>query len=122
MGPMAKVCKSGKPITPNQSQLKAEPATYATQASATPGIASFHVNGLKVYPAPTINAPFLKLNGQAMLTALSELGADISVAGLDVVKQLRDHRDNLLPSHIRPRTLSRHRMYPIGKLPVKIKN
>ena len=43
----------------------------------------------------------------------------MSLIGVDIIK-LGDHKDNLLPSHITPRTVSGHEMSPIGKLPVKI--
>ena len=78
------------------------------------------MNGIRFEPAPTIKAHLSTPNGSALLTALPDSGADVSVAGLNAIEQLRDHKDNFLPSQVTPRTVSGHRMYPIGKLPVKI--
>ena len=52
--------------------------------------------------------------------ALPDSGADISVAGLRAVQQLGDHKDNLLPSGITPKTVGGHRMSPVGRLPLNI--
>ena len=116
VGHLAKVCKSRKPATSNTAIQNPEPATNAILVQTTP----FTVKGLKVEPAPTIKAYFSTPNGSALLTALPDSGADVSVAGIDIIKQLGDHKDNLLPSHITPRTVSGHKMSPIGKLPVDI--
>ena len=120
VGHLAKVCKSRKPAAPSPAQPTVEPSTNAVQASTTPSLTSFTVNGITFEPAPTIKAHLSTPNGSALLTALPDSGADVSVAGLNVIEQLSDHKDNLLPSQVTPRTVSGHRMYPIGKLPVKI--
>ena len=118
VGHLAKVCKSRKPAAPSPAHQAVAPATNAVRASITPSLRSFTVNGLRFEPAPTIKAHLSTPNGSALLTALPDSGADVSVAGLNVIKQLGDHKNNRLPSPVTPRTVSGHRMYPIGKLPV----
>ena len=44
-----------------------------------------------------------------------------SVTGQSIIRSLRDHPDNLLPSQVTPRTINGQKMTPTGKLPVQIK-
>ena len=42
------------------------------------------------------------------------------MAGLHALQQLGDHKDNLLPSGITPKTISGHKLLPVGRLPINI--
>ncbi len=77
-------------------------------------------NTKHVEPAPTIEVHVSNPNGSAFTQALPDSGANISIAGVGIVELLGDHKDNLLPSQITPKTVSSHRMTPIGRLPVTI--
>ena len=117
-GHFAKVCRSRKlasaPPQPgteaSTNAVRIFPISIKTSASIDPSIK----------PAPTIQAHFSTPNGSATLTALPDSGADLSVAGPSIIMTLGDHMSNLLPSQITPRTVSGHKMPPLGKLPVKI--
>ena len=60
------------------------------------------------------------LNGQAMVEALPDSGADICVGGAALLHQLNEHPANLLPSTITPRAVNGTTMKPVGKLPVTL--
>jgi hypothetical protein len=71
-------------------------------------------------PAPTITIHISSLNGNAELPALPDSGADISVAGKNILTHLGEHEDNLLPSTVTPRAVNGTRMHPVGELPVTL--
>ena len=123
-GHFAKVCKSRETHpSSSPSTNDRDPATKALSAAphSAPAIKSSWVHDTKqIEPAPTIEVHFSTLNGSATLMALPDSGADISVAGLRAVQQLGDHKDNLLPSGITPKTVSGHNLLPVGRLPVNI--
>jgi len=68
--------------------------------------------------APTIKVHLQSANGACDTWVLPDSGANISAAGLQLLKMLQEHTLNLLPSEISPRTADGHIMEPIGKLPV----
>ena len=117
-GHFAKVCKSRKLVsTPpkpgtdaSTNAVRIFPLSIKTSTSLDPSIK----------PAPTIQAHFSTPNGSAELTALPDSGADLSVAGPSIITALGDHISNLLPSRIAPRTVSGHKLSPLGRLPVRI--
>ena len=51
---------------------------------------------------------------------LPDSGADISAAGQEVMRHLGQHKDNLLPSRVCPRTVNGMLMRPLGKIPMVI--
>ena len=111
-GHLAKVCRSRRPAQPRAR----EPATNAVHV--TPSI---NTTQLGIQPAPTIQAELSTRNGSTSMQVLPDSGADISVAGPNIIQSLNDHRDNLLPSQVTPRTVNGQKLTPIGKLPVQIK-
>ena len=119
--PPRKVCRARKSLLQAQS-----PPTMAVQLTPhhdqlPPQINVSQANDSNtVEPAPTINIHISSLNGNANITTLPDSGADISVAGKAALSCLGEHEDNLLPSQIIPRTVNGTRMYPIGRLPVKL--
>ena len=116
LGHMAKVCRWRQP-TPGEIQ---DPSTKALYAMS-PSVNSSGTDGnTHMERAPTVMVQLSTLNGSATVKALPDSGADVSVAGMAAVKQLGVHKDSLLPSRVMPRTVSGHKMKPMGKLPVKI--
>ena len=113
-GHLAKVCRSRTPAQPRAR----EPATNAVHV--TPSI---NTTKLGIQPAPTIQVELSTRNGSTSMQVLRDSGADISVAGpnIIIIRSLNDHRDNLLPSWVTPRTVNGRRLTPISKLPVQIK-
>ena len=124
VGHLARVCKSRRPTEPTATPSRdAGPSTRAVSVatSRTSPSATRNAHGaLHIESAPTIEVHIANPNGSATVKALPDSGADISVAGTDIVELLGDHKDNLLPSHVTPRTVSGHTMNPIGRLPVTI--
>ena len=117
VGHFARVCKArkAKPRRPSPS----DPGTKAIHAQV-PSIKSPPDSDQPFEPAPTINVHISTLNGRAVLEALPDSGADISVARPTTIKQLGEHCNNLVASDITPRGVSGHKMTPIGQLPVQI--
>ena len=62
--------------------------------------------------APTMVVRMTALNGSVAFPVLSDSGADISVAGPDVLESWNDHPDNLLPSSVKPRAVNDTSMSP----------
>ena len=115
LGHMAKVCRWRQP-TPGEIQDPSTKALYPT----SPSVNSSGTDGnTHIERAPTVMVQLSTLNSSASMKALPDSGADVSVAGMAVVKQLGVHKDSLLPSGVMPQTVSGHKMKPIGKLPVK---
>ena len=54
------------------------------------------------------------------METLPDSGADISAAGKEILSQLDEHEDNLLPSNMIPQAVNGTRMHPVGKLPVTL--
>ena len=111
-GHIAKVCKSCKPAQSRPQEL-ATKAIYVTP--------SINTSQTGIQPATTIQAEISTPNGSAIVLILPDSGADISVAGPSIIRSLRDHPDNLLPSQVTPRTVNGQKMTPTGKFPVQIK-
>ncbi len=57
----------------------------------------------------------------AKVSATPDTGAEISVAGLDILRQLGGHVNNLLPVDVQLVTASNQAMQPIGKMDVMLK-
>lgn len=124
VGHFAKVCKSRQtpvPIPPPAKNAH-EPRSnliriekVSPSSTESPWILSNVTD-----PAPTINVHISALNGSATVTALPDSGADISVAGPDIIAILGEHCNNLLLSDMVPRGLTGHWMTPIGQPPVSI--
>ena len=127
VGHLARVCRARRPTGPTPIHTQdAGPAakvvsviTDWTGPHAT--VNASHTRDTRdIEPAPTIEVHISNPNGNTTVKALPDSGADISVAGTDVIELLGDHRDNLLPARVTPRTVSGHKMSPIGRLPVSI--
>ena len=116
-GHFARVCKS-KPTKTRQTP-PSDPGTRVIHAQV-PSIKSTSENDQQYEPAPTIAVQISTLNGQAVLNALPDSGADISVAGPSVIQQLGEHCNNLLGSNMTPRGVSGRKLTPLGQLPVQI--
>ena len=80
----------------------------------------YNVTGDATEPGPTILVVITSSSGTRQVEVLLDSGADISAAGQETLKDLRQHIDNLLPSHISPRAVNGSCMTPLGKLPVTI--
>ena len=122
IGHFAKVCKSRKPAEPTPSRKEADPSAQAVSVP-TPVPSTVRASTARpqhIDSAPKIAVRVSNPNGSATVKALPDSGADISVAGTDIVQLLGDHTDNLLPSRVTPRTVSGQKMAPIGTLPVTI--
>ena len=71
-----------------------------------PGCGSaFHPGGRKLCPAFRL-----------VCHTCNKVGHLAKVCGTDIVELLGDHKDNLLPSHVTPRTVSGQKMAPLGTL------
>ena len=70
--------------------------------------------------APTITVQVSSSTGTQNLDVLLDSGVDISAAGQEVLEFLGQHVDNILPSHISPRTVNGLTMTLLGKVPVTI--
>ena len=71
-------------------------------------------------PAPTITVRVSSPAGSHYIDVLPDSGADISAAGQEMLQTLGHHIDNILPSHISPRTVNGSSMVPLGKIPITI--
>ena len=60
------------------------------------------------------------LNGQSMVKVLPDSGADISVAGRDLLEHLHELPGNLLPTNVTPRAVNGTKIHPLGKIPVTL--
>ena len=60
------------------------------------------------------------LTGTNNVDVLSDSGADISAAGIEVLKHIGQRKDNLFLTTINPRTVNGTPMRPWGKVPVTI--
>ena len=67
-------------------------------------------------PAPTLTVHIKALNGQAMVEALPDSGANICAAGVDFLAHIKEHTLNLLPSEVKPRAVNGSILSPIGSL------
>ena len=90
------------------------------QPSLNNHIQLYNVTGDVTEPAPTIIVKITSSSGTRQVEVLPDSGADISAAGQETLKDLGQHIDNLLPSHIIARAVNGSCMTPIGKLPVTI--
>ena len=125
IGHLARVCnksrKSGsansRPRPPHNT-----PGTLTVQVDQEADEPNPQINSSKLtkgfQSAPTIPVHMTSLNGNSTISVLPDSGADISVAGLAMLKSLDEHPDNLLPSNITPRAVNGTTMYPVGRLPV----
>ena len=127
VGHLARVCKARRPtgltLTHSTDSGPATKAVYVVtpQTGSCPTVNASRTQDTRdIEPAPTIKVHISNPNGTANVKALPDSGADISVAGIEVIELLGDHRDNLLPSRVTPRTVSGHKMCPMGRLPVTI--
>ena len=71
-------------------------------------------------PAPTVKVSILSPTGQHFIDVLPDSGADICAAGQEVLSAMGHHMDNILPSHITPKTVNGLNMTPLGRVPVTI--
>ena len=71
-------------------------------------------------PAPTIEVQMTSLTGKKNITVLPDSGAEITAAGMGILKYLDHYPHNLLPSTIVPRTVNGSNMLPIGRIPITI--
>ena len=122
MGHLARVCRSRQPRQP-PPQATTHPSTKAlsvpTTDRDTPRVNASKIrNSELIESAPTVRVHISSLNGNAEIETLPDSGADLSVAGETALTHLGEHRDNLLPSTVTPRTVNGTKMQPIGKLPV----
>ena len=88
VGHFAKACRSSR-----QHQPPGSPQP-ATNAISIPELKAPNISALEnsFERAPTIGVHISSLNGSANLNVLPDSGADISVAGLTTLKQLRSIR------------------------------
>ena len=80
----------------------------------------YNVSDRKTEPAPMITVRISTSTGTQNVEVLPDSGADISAAGVEFLKHIGQHKDNLLPSTINPRTVNGMPMTPWGKIPVTI--
>ena len=112
---------------PGESQSDSQPPSNLPGTWAVPVMpfmASTQLSQSQVFdPAPILEIQMSSLNRQATVEALPDLGADISVGGPTLLKQLNEHQDNFLKSNITPRAVSNTTMkpLPLGKLPITLK-
>ena len=71
-------------------------------------------------PAPTIDIHMSSLNGHANVEVLPDSGADICVGGTALLKQLNEHKHNLLSSNVTSRAVNDTTMNPMGKIPITL--
>ena len=118
VGHFAKVCRGRQMRRPaSQPTTVQTPSTQAIEA--VPRIHTSNIGDPTIVdPAPKISIHISALNGAANLEILPDSGADISVAGKEILCKLGEHEHNLLPSKIVPRAVNGTKMRPIGKLPV----
>ena len=72
-------------------------------------------------PAPTVMMRIITPNGSCQTQVLPDSGADISAAGEQILSQLNEHRDNLLPSEFAPHAANGQKMKSMGKMCVQFR-
>ena len=70
-----------------------------------------------INPTPTVTIKVTTCNCQANVAILPNSGADICAAGLEFVKSIGEHMDNLVPSQVVPRAVNGSTLHPAGKIP-----
>ena len=127
LGHFARVCR-GKQSQPRTSTNTASPRHPSTntirvqaQTSQVQGqIQLYNMKDNATESAPTITVSISSSTGTKSVDVLPDSGADISAAGQEFMKHLGQHRDNLVPSAVTPRTVNGSCMKPWGKIPVTI--
>ena len=71
-------------------------------------------------PAPLVKVLVTSANGSCELQALPDSGADISAAGKETLQTLNEHVNSLITSRVIHKAANGMKMYPLGKIPVKI--
>ena len=112
-GHFARVCCSRR--QPPTAGNKSHPITSALILETQVRMAT------RTNPAPTVTIHMSSLNGAAPIIVLPDSGAEISIAGHQLLHSLNEHRDNLLPSNMSPRAVNGSSMNPIRKLPVTLR-
>ena len=126
MGHFARVCRARQVYTrPPQPPGPRTPSTPSTRSLQMAQIDDTQLSQLSTIrqvttteSAPTVSIRILSINGSCETQALPDSGADISVAGPQLLHSLSEHALNLLPSKVTPHTANGHKMQPLGKLPV----
>ncbi len=117
VGHFVKVCRS-KPSSHNPRPTSAQaPASTATIRYLT--ISNIR-NVTANEPAPLVKVLVTSANGSCELQALLDSGADISAAGKETLQTLNEQVNSLIPSRVIPKAANGMKMYPLGKIPVKI--
>ena len=124
VGHFAKVCR-GRQVHPLPSRDEHQPSArtiriQSKELSQQQHLQLYMVQEAATEPAPTITVQVSSSTGTRNLDVLPDSGADISAAGQEVLEFLGQHVDNILPSHISPRTVNGLTMTPLGKVPVTI--
>ena len=118
VGHLARVCRGRRAALTYRG---AEPAARGVYTDPQVDEPPPQVNASHTFePAPTISIHMSSLNGQSMVKVLPDSGADISVAGRDLLEHLHEHPGNLLPSNVTPRAVNGTKMHPLGKIPVTL--
>ncbi len=103
-GHFAKYCRNNKEATPKLSSVKVSKISEG------------------INPAPTVRMELISEDGRAKVQVLPDSGADICVIGVDVLRAMGGHENNLLSSNtVHSRAVNGTIMKPIGTLPVLFK-
>ena len=115
VGHLAQVCRGRRAVR------GAEPAARGVYTDPQGDEPPPQIHASRAFePAPTISIHMSSLNGQSMVKVLPDSGADISVAGRDLLEHLHELPGNLLPSNVTPRAVNGTKMHPLGKIPVTL--
>jgi len=120
LGHFARVCRSRLQQQASPTTHPQAPTTNIVHAGPPVYPQAYLASTQQIEPAPTITAHMSALNGEAVVTALPDSGADISIAGPSLLQQLNEHSDNLIPSPMVPRAVNGSTMQPLGKLMITV--
>ena len=125
VGHFARVCHS-RLLQQKPPAAKAITTTEDTDQDPvepiTPALTTISLNQIKaVDPAPTVMMHIITPNGSCQTQVLPDLGADISAAGEQILSQLNEHRNNLLPSEFAPHAANGQKIKSMGKMCVQFR-
>ena len=125
VGHFARVCHS-RLLQQKPPAAKAITTTEDTDQDPVepiaPALTTISLNQIKATdPAPTVMMRIITPNGSCQTQVLPDSGADISAAGEQILSQLNEHRDNLLPSEFAPHAANGQKMKSMGKMCVQFR-
>ena len=124
LGHFARVCR-GRQVQQRTTstavgQTSVNTICLGSHNKETEQVQMYNIGSSTTQPAPTITVQISSPTGTKDVKVLPDSGADISAAGQEVMRHLGQHKDNLLPSKVCPRTVNGMLMRPLGKIPIAL--